>query len=111
MKRWIHSTNISAAVSPWKTRYEVHWISPDGKDCLLGGSKTFEGAQDIARDQADQIFDNPWETNERKFKFLENMYIYDAENGDEDAMSVETEEYIDNLMSEIHSKISLSRRG
>ena len=100
MKRWIH-----AAVSPWKTRYAVHWISPDGKDCLLGGSKTSEGANEIAREQADHIFSSPWATNEDKFHFLESIYIYDSETGSEDAMDMETEDYIDNLMSEIDSRI------
>lgn len=101
---------ITAAVNPWKTRYEVHWISPDGKDCLLGGSKTFEGAQDIAKEQAYEIFDSPFETNGRKFHFLDSIYIVDMENGDEDAMSIETEEYIDNLMSEIDSRINLANK-
>lgn len=104
MKRWIH-----AAVNPWKTKYEVHWVSPDGNDCLLGGSKTIDGAQDIARNQADRIFDSPFETNERKLHFLDNLYIWDVEN-DEEAMLVDTEEYIDNLMSEIHSRINVEKK-
>ncbi len=119
MKRWIHSSadlnnntarmyGVNAAVSTWKTRYRVHWISPEGEDYLLGGSKSFEEAQDIAKDQAFELFDSPFESNKRKFHFLDSIYIVDTENGNEDAMSYETEEYIDNLMSEIDSKIKRS---
>lgn len=99
MKRWIH-----AAVSPWKTKYEVHWISPDGKDCLLGGSKTVEEANRIARDQAKQIFESPFETDDRKFHFLENLYVVDVDT-EEDVMDIETDDYIDGLMSELDSRI------
>lgn len=98
MKRYIQS-----GVSPWKTKYTVHWISPDGKDCLLGGSNSIAGANQIARDQAKEIFENPWETDDRIFHFLENIYIVDV-NTEEDVMDIETEEYIDNLMSEIDSR-------
>lgn len=99
MKRYIHT-----AVSPWKVRYEVHWVSPDGKDCLLGGSKSLEEAQRIAKEQAKEIFESPFESNERKFHFLNELYIWDVEN-DEEAMLLDTEEYIDNLVSEIDSRI------
>ena len=92
------------AITPWKTKFEVHWISPDGNDCLLGGSSTIDGINEIAQDQAYQIFDSPFETNERKFKFLESIYLLEIETG-LDAMLCETEDYIDNLMSEIDSKI------
>lgn len=88
-----------------KTKYEVHWLSPDGKDCLLGGSATSEGANEIAREQADHIFDSPFESNERKMHFLETMYIIEKGRESSDGMNVETEEYIDNLMSELHSRI------
>ena len=90
---------------PWKTRYSVHWVSPDGKDCLLGGSNSLAEANRIAREQADEIFESPWESDERKFRFLENMYILDKETESDDNMSFETEDYIDNYMSEIHSRI------
>lgn len=96
---------VRASYSPWKTRYSVHWISPDGRDCLLGGSNSLSEANRIAKEQADEIFESPWETDERKFRFLENMYILDNETESDDNMSFETEEYIDNLMSEIHSRI------
>lgn len=101
---------IRAAVKPWKTKYQIHWVSPDGKDCLLGGTNDIDKAQEIAIEQADEIFDNPWETNARKFHFLENLYIVDMETEDPDQMKIETEEYIDNLMSEIHSRMSLEEK-
>ena len=91
---------------PWKTRYSVHWVSPDGKDCLLGGSNSLPEANRIARDQADEIFRNPWETGERKLHFLDTMYILDTETESDDNMTYETEDYIGNLMFEISSRIS-----
>ena len=107
MKRYIKShfsPHAAAMTMRGKTQYEVHWISPDGKDCLLGGSASIEKANRIAREQANNIFYSPFETNERKMHFLETLYI--IENGYEssDAMDVDTEEYIDNLMSELHSR-------
>lgn len=96
MKRLIKTSH-----NPWKIRYSVHWISPDGEDCVLGGSNSVSEANRIARDQADEIFRNPWETNERKISFLDTMYILDAETESDDNMSFETEEYIDKLMAKI----------
>lgn len=95
MKRYIKS-----AVNPWKTKYEVHWISPDGKDCLLGGSNNELEANQIARNQARQIFESPFETPERKVHFLDTIYI--IENGIEyDAMTSETEASIEYLISKL----------
>lgn len=113
MKRYVKtsfSPHAAATSMRGKTKYEVHWISPDGKDCLLGGSATTEGANRIAREQADHIFDSPFESNERKMHFLENMYIIEKGRESSDAMSVDTEEYIDNLMSELHSRILRSKK-
>ena len=112
MKRYIKtsfSPHAAAMMMRGKTQYEVHWISPDGKDCLLGGSASIERANRIARERANDIFYNIFETNERKMHFLENIYI--IENGKEssDAMDTETEEYIDNLMSELHSRIQAKK--
>lgn len=94
---------IYSSTKPYKTRYTVHWISPDGNDCLLGGSKTLEGASDIAKNQAYEIFDSPFETSDRKFLFLKNIYIWDEEL-EEETSTDDMDEYIDNLMSEISSK-------
>ena len=91
---------------PWKTRYSVHWVSPDGKDCLLGGSNSLAEANRIAKDQAAEIFKNPWETDERKLHFLDTMYILDTETESDDNMTYETEDYIGDLMFEINSRIS-----
>lgn len=94
---------IKSAVSPWKTKYQVHWISPDGKDCLLGGANSIEQANEIAMNQAQEIFENPWESDERKFQFLDSIYIVQLDN-ESDAMLIDTEDYIDNLMSELDSR-------
>ena len=113
MKKYIKtsfSPHAATRTMMGKTRYNVHWISPDGQDCLLGGSATIDGANKIARDQADHIFDSPFETNERKMIFLENIYIVEKGKESSDCMDVDTEEYIDNLMSELHSRISLKNK-
>ncbi len=99
MKRYVKS-----GITLWKVKYEVHWISPDGKDCLLGGSNSIEEANEIAKNQAQEIFESPFETTERKFKFLDSLYVVEVAT-ERDAMSLDTEEYIDNLMSEIDSRI------
>lgn len=96
MKRLIKTSH-----NPWKIRYSVHWISPDGKDCTIGGSNSVSEANRIAKDQAAEIFRSPWETNERKLYFLDTMYILDTETESEDNMTYETEEYIDKLMTRI----------
>lgn len=98
MKRYVKS-----GVGLWKTKYRVCWISPDGNNCVLGGSNSIEEANEIARRQAQELFESPWETDERKFHFLESMYIAQVDS-EKDAMSIETEEYIDNLMSELDSR-------
>ena len=98
MKRYIKS-----GVTPWKTRYTVHWISPDGKDCLLGGSNSIQEANDIAKRQAQEIFESPFESNERKFQFLETIYVVDMQT-EQDVMDIDTDDYIDSLMSEIDSR-------
>ena len=96
MKRLIKTSH-----NPWKIRYSVHWISPDDKDCTIGGSNSVSEANRIAKEQAAEIFRNPWETNERKISFLDTMYILDAETESEDNISFETEEYIDKLITKI----------
>lgn len=95
---------IKASYGYYKTRYEVHWISPDGNDKLLGGSKTEEGANEIAQEQAKEIFESPWESDKRKFHFLENLYIVDTET-EQDVETIDTADYIDSLMSELDSRM------
>lgn len=101
------SSKVSCSVHPWKVKYEVHWISPEGRDCLLGGSNDINEANDIAIEQAREIFESPWESDERKYKFLDSMYIFDRDpvGYSEDAMLYQAEEEIDNLMSELDSRI------
>lgn len=90
----------------WNTKYEVHWISPDGNDCLLAGSNNLEDANEMAIEQARHIFENPWETNERKVKFLDSIYICDTKTDDgRDYLSYYAEEQIEMLMFEIDSRI------
>lgn len=99
MKRMIRSS-----VSPWKVKYSVHWISPDGKDCLLGGSNSIEEANAIAKKQVIHIFDSPFETDERKLHFIENLYIVENDT-ERDAMLTDTEDFIDRYLSALDSRL------
>jgi hypothetical protein len=100
MKKYIKSAKFFG----YNYRYEVHCISRDGRDILLGGSHTLEGAEQIGYDQAKHIFENPWERVEDKFKMLDSMYLYDSES-DQDCTTVDFEEQVDMLMSELDSKL------
>lgn len=85
----------------YKYRYEVHYSTNEKLDVLFGASKTVEGANNIALNCARNIFSNPWESNVEKFNIIDSIYIIDSET-EEDVMSIDTEEYLDNLMSELN---------
>ena len=100
MRRVVCTKSVKCAVVPYKTKYSCHWISPEGKDCLLGGSNDINDINETARKQAKHIFDNPWETNERKLHFLEELYVVE-DSTERDAMLEETEDYINKLINEL----------
>lgn len=85
-------------------KYSVNYATKTNPNVLFGGCKDFESAQEMARRCAKQIFENPFESNKNKFDMLDSIYISDDDEEDEDCMSFETEDYIDNLMSEINSR-------
>lgn len=96
MKRVITSANFGG----YKYRYEVHWMSPDGNDKLLGGSNDLSEAERIAIDNLNRIFTNPWEDSSRKALFIENCYIYDCELDDVvDSIAVENKQ--DTLLNKL----------
>ena len=92
---------IVSAVGPWKTKYTVHWLSPEGKDCLLGGSNSLEEAVQIGADEANELLENPWETDERRLLFLENMYIAEGDR----VIDTELDDITDGMMSMISSRM------
>ena len=96
-------------LGPYKYRYETHWIN--GRDVLLGASKTKDGAENIAYNQIEDILGNPWENDRNKYKIIDSLYIYDSENDDDDAMSMELEDYIDSILSELDSRIELKKES
>ena len=49
----------AASFGGYKYRYEVHWMTPEGSDKLLGGSRELAGAEKIALNQLDSIYENP----------------------------------------------------
>lgn len=87
----------------YNTAYKVYWTSPDGNTCLLGGSPTLEGASKIAKDQAKEILDNPWETPDRKRKFLNSISIIEVDTK-KDVTDEDTKRYIKNLATKLSSQ-------
>ena len=83
-------------------KYSVYVIASDGRNILLGGSKTLEGAEEVGINKAKQIFENPWMTNDEKFRYLENMYIADDDE-EHEVPTREFDDYVDGLMSELDS--------
>ena len=96
---------IRSAVTPWKTKYTVHWLSPDGKDCLLAGNNTLEGAIQSGVDQVEDLLESPWETDERRLLFLENMYIAEGDR----VIDTELDDYVDGVMSMISSRMKMKK--
>ncbi len=122
MKRYIRSSFFSGhSVSNYykngggKFRYTVSWLSPEGKSCLLGGSNDPDDAAEIAYEQAEEVLTNPWETDERKYLFLQNLEIVDNQTGklvedaklvgDPDLAPTYIVDLIDDMMSGLDAKI------
>lgn len=96
MKRVIKSANFWG----YNYRYEVHWISPQGTDKLLGGSNDIKEAERIAINQLNELMKNPWETKKNKALFIQNCYIYDSKT-DSDATTMALEDIEDGMLSEL----------
>ena len=94
---------IKSSIYPWKTRYTVHWLSPDGKDCLLAGNNDLDKAVDSGIKQAKELLESPFETDERKMKLLEHMYIADGDK----VIDTELDDITDGMMSELDSRIKM----
>ena len=92
---------------PVKTKYTVHWLSPDGKDCTLAGANTVEQAAEYGIEQAAELMESPFETDERKLLFLENMYVYNEETGD--VVDSALDDYTEGCMSELDSRIRMKK--
>lgn len=92
----------------YKYTYGVHVIGNDGRDRTLGGAKTLEDAEQIGIDQAKQVMENPWMSDSEKMRYFENMYISNDDKEIEVATS-DFENYLDNLMSELDSRIKASK--
>lgn len=96
MKRVI----TSASYTGYKYRYEVHWMTPNGTDKLLGASNDLSQAERIAIDNLNRIMESPWETPQRKALFIQNCYIYDAET-DQDVSTDALLDIEDDMMSRL----------
>jgi len=100
-----YADKVYSAVGPWKTRYTVHWMSPDGRDCLLAGNNDLEEAVQSGINQVEELLDSPWETDERRLLFLENMYIAEGDR----VIDTELDDYVDGVMSFIQSRMKMKK--
>lgn len=90
----------------YKYVYGVHVINPKtGADQLLGGSKDLADASRIAKDQAKQVFTNPWMSAKQKYDYLENMYISDDDKYVESG-TAEFDDYIEKLLSKLEKQLN-----
>lgn len=102
----MHNSRIAAAkYGGYNFRYAVHYIGHDGRDILFGASAHLEDANEMAERCALGIFESPWESDKSKFRILDSIYVYDGDTGNADMMNYQTEEYIDNLMSQLDSQM------
>lgn len=83
--------------------YGVH-AHPQGRDIILCGSRTLEDATRMGIEQAKKIFENPFMSDKEKYQYLETMYMANDDTEEVD-VSYEFDEYVDNLMSELQSRI------
>lgn len=100
-----HNTDTltEAKFGMFKYVYSVH-AHPQGRDIILCGSKTLEGATRMGINQANKIFENPFMSDKEKYQYLETMYMANDDTEEVD-VSYEFDEYVDNLMSELQSRI------
>lgn len=90
----------------YKYRFGVHAF-PNGRDIILGGSQTLEGAEQIAINQVDNLLENPWMSDKEKFNYMDTIYIAnDEEEAEVDAPNFD--DYVDRVMSEIGSRANES---
>ena len=86
--------------------YAVH-ACPDGKDIILAGSEDIDSITKAGIEQAQRIFENPWMTNEEKYDYLDTMYISNDDTEEID-VSPEFDDHIDELMSELSTRIQMN---
>ena len=87
-------------------KFGVH-AHPQGKDIILGGSQTLEGAEKIAVEQADRLLDSPWMSSKEKYLYLDTIYIADDE--DEEVVDApDFEDYIVSVLEELSRDIKES---
>lgn len=104
---WSKQESLNEAkFGAYKYVYGVHVINPKtGVDQLLGGSKDLAGASRIAKDQAKQVFTNPWMSAKQKYDYLENMYISDDDKYVESG-TAEFDDYIEKLLSKLEKQLN-----
>lgn len=90
----------------YKYKFGVHAF-PNGRDIILGGSQTLDGAEQIAINQVDKLLENPWMSDKEKFHYMDTIYIAnDDEEVEVDAPNFD--DYVDRVMSEVDSRANES---
>lgn len=84
-----------------KTKYKIRWISPDGNDCLLGGSNDYDEANNIAIEQAKELLNNPFESKERKSTFIKGIYIRNEETKEREELKEEAKQKLKGLIAKL----------
>lgn len=84
--------------------FEVHWIQLSGKDVLLGASANIDSAEDTARSQINQLLKNSSYSAKEKYKIIDSLYIYNAED-DMAWMPIQLEKFVANTLRNLHKQI------
>ena len=87
--------------------FALHFIKADGTDGILVGSKNLDDSFiSSCINQAHNVIENPWMTDKEKYRYLDSMYIADDNTQETDLRgTADFEDYVDNLMSELSSRI------
>lgn len=90
----------------YEYQYSVNYAKTPFDNLVLGGSRTIDGAVEIAIGQIQRIFENPWMSAQDKIDWMYNVYIAD-DTKEEMIEPVEFDDYRENLVSELKTKQKL----
>lgn len=97
--------------NPYKRKYEIKTISPEKETFLLAGTNNYENLTDLIVNQAKNIYDNAFETDQRKRDFIENIFVYNKAEKIVVAPPPEADDFIEGLMSELDAKIQANAKS
>ena len=101
MKRYIKSANWGG----YNYRYEVHYTASNGEDVLFGATNDFDSVVSYVRKCIKSILDWFAETPKAKARALDSIYVYDAEEDDDDSMPMSALKYIDDAINKVNKSM------